>query len=135
MVVAMEEVVSFPCFPRECPMQILLEQKSPDLVTLQYDKHKSDTNTCLNESEKIIINFNEIYSKNQDRVSSDKTTPKQLSLQSGEEEIRERPFMCHVCGKKFRQRCHVDQHLRTHTNVRPYQCSYCTKSFKQKSQV
>ncbi|XP_012553576.1 zinc finger protein 713 [Hydra vulgaris] len=129
MVVDMDS--SFQCFPKECHRKIVLQQNSSDLVTL---KQKTGANSCLNQSEKIVINFNDIYSKNDDSLS-DKSSPKQVPLECGEEETKERPFVCHVCGRKFRQRCHVDQHLRTHTNVRPYHCSYCAKSFKQKSQI
>lgn len=46
-----------------------------------------------------------------------------------------RPFLCNICGNRFRQQCHLTQHIRIHTNDRPYQCSHCDKAFKQKSQV
>jgi len=46
-----------------------------------------------------------------------------------------RPFQCTICGNRFRQQCHLTQHIRIHTNDRPYHCSHCEKAFKQKSQL
>ncbi|XP_057294821.1 zinc finger protein 22-like [Hydractinia symbiolongicarpus] len=52
-----------------------------------------------------------------------------------EDKKDDRPFQCDTCGNRFRQQCHLQQHIRIHTNNRPYQCSYCEKKFKQKSQL
>ncbi|XP_053737711.1 zinc finger protein 574 isoform X1 [Synchiropus splendidus] len=41
----------------------------------------------------------------------------------------ERSFVCGVCGKSFRKRIHVRNHIRTHTGERPFQCSDCGKTF------
>ena len=49
--------------------------------------------------------------------------------------VDNRPFPCTICGNRFRQQCHLTQHIRIHTNDRPYHCSHCEKAFKQKSQV
>ena len=49
--------------------------------------------------------------------------------------VDNRPFLCELCGNRFRQQCHLTQHIRIHTNDRPYHCQHCEKAFKQKSQV
>lgn len=36
----------------------------------------------------------------------------------------ERPFICHICGKGFKRRNNLTDHVRTHT--RPYKCGECS---------
>ena len=43
----------------------------------------------------------------------------------------ERPFVCRICRKTFKQQAHRDAHIRTHTNHRPYICKDCGQAFKQ----
>uniref|UniRef100_A0A914S7U7 C2H2-type domain-containing protein n=1 Tax=Parascaris equorum TaxID=6256 RepID=A0A914S7U7_PAREQ len=42
---------------------------------------------------------------------------------------------CQQCGKRFKARGGLQQHLRIHSNDRPYQCHFCPKRFTQKSHV
>lgn len=42
---------------------------------------------------------------------------------------------CQQCGKRFKARGGLQQHLRIHSNDRPYQCRFCPKRFTQKSHV
>lgn len=58
-----------------------------------------------------------------------------LDVFKAEPKPNNRPFECTICGNRFRQQCHLTQHIRIHTNDRPYQCSHCDKAFKQKSQL
>uniref|UniRef100_A0A3Q3EXU6 C2H2-type domain-containing protein n=1 Tax=Kryptolebias marmoratus TaxID=37003 RepID=A0A3Q3EXU6_KRYMA len=44
-------------------------------------------------------------------------------------------FFCSFCGKEFKQRKKLTQHIRTHTDERPYSCKWCEKSFHQSAHL
>ena len=45
------------------------------------------------------------------------------------------PNVCQTCGKWFRSRQQVAQHLLVHTDERRYKCTYCDRAFKQASHL
>ncbi|VDM41238.1 unnamed protein product [Toxocara canis] len=46
----------------------------------------------------------------------------------------DRPYQCHFCPKRFTQKSHVDQHERIHTGAKPFSCQFCGRAFRQRSQ-
>lgn len=48
---------------------------------------------------------------------------------------RDRPYVCHVCNKRFIQKAHLIIHKRIHTGEKPYACHICNKRFAQSSHL
>ncbi|XP_075436720.1 zinc finger protein 574 [Ascaphus truei] len=47
----------------------------------------------------------------------------------------ERRHKCPTCGKPFKKRSHLRNHMLTHTGERPYSCTDCTKSFNSQANL
>ncbi|XP_037309205.2 zinc finger protein 574 [Pungitius pungitius] len=60
-----------------------------------------------------------------------KTFPSQLQLfhHRRKSHATERSFICGICGKSFKKKIHVRNHIRIHTGERPFQCTDCGKTF------
>jgi len=44
----------------------------------------------------------------------------------------EHPHVCKECGKRFKKRGHMKEHMAIHFDARPHQCPHCDKAFKIK---
>lgn len=45
----------------------------------------------------------------------------------------EKPFKCEVCGRKYRQKWHLNRHVKVHSKELPFECEYCHKCFRLKA--
>jgi uncharacterized Zn-finger protein len=43
----------------------------------------------------------------------------------------ETPYTCQECGKSFTHHVYLQRHLKVHTQLRPYQCQLCSKNYKR----
>ena len=46
-----------------------------------------------------------------------------------------RPHICSACGKSFKWKQALKNHLRVHTGERPYVCSLCQKTYRSRSSL
>ncbi len=60
------------------------------------------------------------------------------ALKRAEKEANdERPFACSHpgCDRRFRQKIHMNRHIRIHTKEQPFVCNVCTRTFSQISSL
>jgi len=48
---------------------------------------------------------------------------------------REARYPCSICGKSFKQRCHLYRHIRQHTGKKRFICQICSHGFFQRSNL
>lgn len=39
--------------------------------------------------------------------------------------LKIKPFVCHICNKRYNSTTLLEEHLNIHTGARPYQCDFC----------
>ena len=47
----------------------------------------------------------------------------------------DRPFKCQECGKKFKRKEHLRDHIRVHTGERFFICDLCMKTFSTRGSL
>ena len=43
------------------------------------------------------------------------------------------PLYCSRCGKRFRSRSEIEQHINTHTGAKPFKCTVCSRGFANRA--
>jgi hypothetical protein len=46
-----------------------------------------------------------------------------------------RKHVCDKCGKTFKERCKLREHIKTHDDVRTFLCGFCGKGLKNKQSL
>ncbi|XP_059191709.1 zinc finger protein 674-like [Centropristis striata] len=75
---------------------------------------------------------NNDWKESRDQESGSDTLINKSTLNHIKSHIRERPFSCTVCDKKFGCKGNLHAHMRSHTGEKPFTCTVCDKSFSAK---
>ncbi|XP_077186759.1 uncharacterized protein LOC143834071 [Paroedura picta] len=73
---------------------------------------------------------NAVFTK-QNRMKASKCRYESRVLPHQRTAVREKPFECTQCGKKFSHGYELRRHLRTHTGEKPFECPECGKKFSR----
>ncbi|CAG5129359.1 unnamed protein product [Candidula unifasciata] len=89
------------------------------------------------QDDTIELDPNSIEYLSQDADNSGLSLENTSTLGGGNElySERDRPYVCHVCNKRFIQKAHLIIHKRIHTGEKPYSCHICNKRFAQSSHL
>ncbi|KAI5717264.1 hypothetical protein M8J77_002947 [Diaphorina citri] len=61
--------------------------------------------------------------------------PPQLIPNSTSKPVKDRPFQCETCFRRFSLKKTLQQHILTHTGERPFPCPLCPKRFSRQDKV
>ncbi|KAK5638369.1 hypothetical protein RI129_012664 [Pyrocoelia pectoralis] len=99
-----------------------------NVSTYNYTGAKQDMHTINTE----LYNQNQLANQ-QDYVAT--TGNQNYALVNGKQEIVVKHHSCDICGKMFKRREHLYQHMKLHTGFRPFVCENCNKSFLRKEHL
>lgn len=100
----------------------------------------SENGLSMSDSQEDTI---ELDPSSMEYLSQDADNSGLLSLENmgtcgednGHYSTRDRPYICHICNKRFIQKAHLIIHKRIHTGEKPYSCHICNKRFAQSSHL
>ncbi|XP_055622601.1 gastrula zinc finger protein XlCGF57.1-like [Toxorhynchites rutilus septentrionalis] len=67
----------------------------------------------------------------EDSVSDCEKPKKKTRIPKNKDRIKEKPYGCNLCDKKFRDEIRLQGHLRVHQGLKPALCTYCGKDFSK----
>lgn len=70
-----------------------------------------------------------------EHTTSDSVQTSDILLNDVRYDAEEKPFGCSECGRRFRQKSHLQIHMRGHTGEKPFSCSVCAKRFPRKESL
>lgn len=95
---------------------------------------REETETDVDENSKPITNATAeehvTSSLGTSRINS--AQPSRSNAVTGKKR-KYKEYSCSYCGKHFRHKGNMQQHVRTHTQERPFSCNVCGMSFKKSS--
>jgi len=68
-----------------------------------------------------------------DKFVKVKAEPDSNDVTEHSENDQTKPYLCTVCDKRFKLKCRLRDHERSHTGDKPFHCTVCEKQFTTKA--
>lgn len=82
----------------------------------------------------MVFNSNHVKMEMGENVHFDSSSSNQqgvfdLKVHTEDDSLKNKPFPCPICGKRFGRFSHVQRHQSVHTGDKPFQCDVCQERF------
>ncbi|KAM9331692.1 uncharacterized protein KZ484_016914 [Pholidichthys leucotaenia] len=116
---------------KEDEQQLGLKQKTDSFMVTPFYEKNDQSQTEPKREQLLCHNFSEIEIQNQKASNHVKPGSTNHKKPKNGKSL----FFCESCGKSFKQRYFLGQHLRIHNGEKPYCCQTCGKSFTASSSL
>ncbi|XP_042291764.1 gastrula zinc finger protein XlCGF57.1-like [Thunnus maccoyii] len=104
-------------------------QLHPNQILKNREAEPPASSSQTSDSSKLQIEVTADDSKETKKPQSDSLQENDVHESKSTCDTEERPFSCSECGKRFRRKKNLQEHMRIHTGEKPFGCSVCMKYF------
>ncbi|XP_048042476.1 zinc finger protein OZF-like [Megalobrama amblycephala] len=120
-------------------MKIIIKEESEDMkieetFSVKHEDTEEQTDLMALREASHELNEREEEKEHYNLMSEEKST--EFSLQKGAQKTGTKScFTCQQCGKSFKHKKHLIDHMSIHTGEKPFTCQQCGQSFRRKGNL